>query len=104
MLIEKTQVIDILRSLGKDTGPAQSRVPEQVDTDEHSDLLDQVGISRGELLEQFGGSPDEAADGYSRADGGDAAEDDGQDVNLTHGVAGSIVGLRGIGLMGGTGN
>lgn len=102
MLLDKTQVIDILRSLGKDTGPAQAELPDQIDTDAHSDLLDKLGISRGELLEQFGGSPESAVDGYARLDDGDETEGDNrQDATLTEGVAGRIGGLRGIGPMGG---
>lgn len=106
MLLDKAQVIDILRSLGKDTSQAQAELPDQIDTDAHSDLLDKAGISRGELLEQFGGGPESAVDGYTRLDDGDetGGGDDRQDGALTEGVAGGIAGLRGIGPMGGAGN
>lgn len=105
MLLDKAQVIDILRSLGKDTGPAQAELPDQIDTDEHSDLLDKLGISRGELLEQFGGSPESTVDGYPRPGEGDETEGDNrQDATLTKGVASGIAGLRGVGPMGAAGN
>jgi len=92
MRIDKAQVLDILRSLGRDTGDAERELPDQVDTDEHSDLLGRFGISGGELLEQFGGGS--AAEDENRDDG-----DPPPDVHEKFGasVPGGLGGLRGAG-------
>ncbi|MDX6206470.1 MAG: hypothetical protein QOE76_974 [Frankiales bacterium] len=51
MQIDKAQVIDLLKSLGKhDQVPAaQSELPEKVDTEQHADLLSKFGINAGDL-------------------------------------------------------
>jgi len=52
MQIDKQQIIEFLKSRG-DQGKAdqaQSQLPDQVDTDQHADLLAKFGINPQELL------------------------------------------------------
>ncbi len=57
MQIDKNQIIELLKSRG-DHGKAQEagdQLPDQVDTDQHSDLLQRFGINPQELLGKLGG-------------------------------------------------
>jgi hypothetical protein len=101
MRIEKAQVLDILRGMGKDTTLAERELPDQVDTDEHADLLGRFGVSAGELLEQFGGvdtgrgrAPRDA-DGTYPADAGE---------QFAEGLPAGTAALRGIGGVSGGGH
>lgn len=52
MQIDKQQVVELLRERG-DTDKAEQakqQLPDQVDPEEHSDLLSQVGVEPQELL------------------------------------------------------
>lgn len=91
MRIDKAQVLDIMRSLGKDTSVAETELPDQVDTDEHTGLLGKFGISGGELLAQFGGGS------AGREDGDESEAVSTEDNDLVDGVPIGIVGLRGVG-------
>ncbi len=57
MQIDKQQILDLLRSRGdqQQADQAQSELPDQVDTDQHSDLLAKFGIDPQELLGGLGG-------------------------------------------------
>jgi len=57
MKIDKAQILDLLRSRGDDSKvpQAEQELPDQVDTDQHSGLLDKFGLDVGDLLKQFGG-------------------------------------------------
>ncbi len=57
MQIDKAQILDMLRSQGKDTEASQadSELPEQVDTDQHAGILSKFGINPADLLSRFGG-------------------------------------------------
>ena len=50
MQIDKSQIIDMLKSKGDDTKAeqAKSELPDKVDTDKHSDLLEKLGIDKGD--------------------------------------------------------
>ncbi|WP_104181029.1 hypothetical protein [Arthrobacter sp. B0490] len=52
MQIDRSQVIDLLRSQGRHdhADQAQSGLPDQVDPERHSDLLAKFGISPKDLL------------------------------------------------------
>ena len=52
MQIDKQQIIDLLKNRGDTDKAAQadSELPATVDTDEHSGLLDKLGINPQELL------------------------------------------------------
>ncbi|MHA7239776.1 hypothetical protein [Arthrobacter sp. TMS1-12-1] len=52
MKIDKAQIIDLLKSQGKndDADQAQSELPDQVDPEQHSDLLARFGINPKDLL------------------------------------------------------
>jgi hypothetical protein len=57
MNIDKQQIIDLLRNQG-DQGKAQQaeqELPDQVDTDRDSGLLEKLGISPQDLLGKLGG-------------------------------------------------
>jgi hypothetical protein len=57
MQIDKQQIIEFLKSRG-DQGKAdqaQSELPDQVDTDQHADLLQRFGLDPKELLGRFAG-------------------------------------------------
>ncbi len=56
MNINKSQILDLLRSRGEAdrAEEADKELPDQVDTDQHSDLLQKYGINSGDLLGGFG--------------------------------------------------
>jgi hypothetical protein len=55
--ISKEQVLELLRSRGDQDQAAQAEteLPDQVDTDEDSGLLDKFGIDPSQLLGSLGG-------------------------------------------------
>jgi hypothetical protein len=57
MQIPKEQILDFLREQGKDdkVGEADQQLPDQVDPQEHSGLLEKLGVSPADLLSKFGG-------------------------------------------------
>lgn len=57
MQIDKNQILEFLKSRGQDdqARQASSELPDQVDTDQHADLLQRFGIDPQELLTKFGG-------------------------------------------------
>ncbi|WP_247827986.1 hypothetical protein [Arthrobacter antioxidans] len=57
MKIDKAQIIDLLKSQGKndDAEQAQSQLPDQVDPEQHSDLLARFGINPRDLLGKIPG-------------------------------------------------
>lgn len=56
MQIDKQQIIDMLRNRGANdqADQAQSTLPDQVDTDQHADMLNQLGIDPQKLLGGLG--------------------------------------------------
>jgi hypothetical protein len=52
MEIPKDQILQLLRDRGQGDKAQQAdqQLPNQVDTDQHGDLLKQIGIDPGELL------------------------------------------------------
>jgi hypothetical protein len=61
MQIDKQQIIAKLTGLGQNdqATQAEQELPDQVDTDQHADLLDKLGINTSDLL---GGSAGDIAD------------------------------------------
>ena len=57
MQIPKEQILDLLRKQGKDdqVGKADAELPDQVDTEKHSGLLEQFGLSPADVLSKLGG-------------------------------------------------
>ncbi len=57
MQIDKNQILEFLKSRGEHgkAEEAGQQLPDQVDTDQHSDLLQRFGINPQELLGQLGG-------------------------------------------------
>jgi hypothetical protein len=57
MQIPKEQILELLRSRGQDDKAAQAEgeLPDQVDTDQHADLLQRLGIDPGDLAGSLGG-------------------------------------------------
>jgi hypothetical protein len=57
MQIDKSQIIDMLKSRGEEDKAAQaeSELPGQVDTDQHADLLEKLGLSPQDLIGKLGG-------------------------------------------------
>ena len=57
MQIPKQQILDLLQQQGKgdQVGQADQELPEQVDTDQHGDILGQFGVNPQELLGKLGG-------------------------------------------------
>ena len=57
MQIDKNQILDFLREQGKQdkVGQAEQQLPDQVDTDQHADLLQRFGIDPKDLLQKFMG-------------------------------------------------
>ena len=52
MQIDKTMVLELLRSQGKDdqVSQADEELPQQVDTEQHAGLLEKFGISPQDLI------------------------------------------------------
>jgi hypothetical protein len=57
MQINKDQIIDLLRQRGQhdQAEQAQQQLPDQVDTDQHGDLLSRLDLDPKELLGKLGG-------------------------------------------------
>ncbi len=57
MEIDKSQILDFLRSKGQDekAQQAEQELPDSVDTDQHSDLLAKFGVNPQDLLGGLGG-------------------------------------------------
>ncbi len=57
MQIDKDQIISLLRNRGDDAkaDQADQELPGQVDTDQHSGLLEKLGIDPSDLLGELGG-------------------------------------------------
>lgn len=58
MQIDKNQIVEFLMSRGDHSKAmeADEQLPDQVNTDQHSDLLARLGINPQELLGQLGGA------------------------------------------------
>jgi len=56
MQIDKAQILELLKSRGEQgkAEQADQQLPDQVDTDQHQDLLGQLGINPSELLGGLG--------------------------------------------------
>jgi hypothetical protein len=57
MQIPKDQILDFLRNQGKhdEAAKAEQDLPDQVDHEQHSDLLSKHGIDPQELISKVGG-------------------------------------------------
>lgn len=57
MQIDKNQILELLRSQGQHdkADKADGELPDQIDTDQHSGLLDRFGIDPAQLLGGAGG-------------------------------------------------
>jgi hypothetical protein len=57
MEIPKDQILKLLRDRGDHDKAQQAdqQLPDQVDTDQHSDLLGEIGINPSDLLGDIGG-------------------------------------------------
>lgn len=57
MEIPKEQILQLLQERGStdEAAQAEQELPEQVDTDQHADLLSRFGIDPQELITRFGG-------------------------------------------------
>jgi hypothetical protein len=57
MQIDKSQILEFLRSRGDNdkAARAETELPDQVDTDQHSGLLSQLGINPADLLGKLPG-------------------------------------------------
>ncbi|MDQ3351196.1 MAG: hypothetical protein M3501_04455 [Actinomycetota bacterium] len=57
MNIDKSQIIDLLRSQGDSdkADRADAELPDEVDTERDKGLLDKFGLDVGDLVSKFGG-------------------------------------------------
>lgn len=57
MQIDKSQILEFLRSQGdhEKADRADTELPDQVDTEQHSDLLSKLGINPADLLGRLPG-------------------------------------------------
>jgi hypothetical protein len=55
--IDKSQIIEMLKSRGEDdkARKAESELPDQVDTEQHKGLLDSLGLDIGDLTKNLPG-------------------------------------------------
>lgn len=59
MQIDKHQVLELLRAKGEQDKAEQAarELPDQMDTDEHADVLSSFGLRPQELVAKLGGGP-----------------------------------------------
>jgi hypothetical protein len=57
MQIDKAQILDMLRNGGDQAkaDQAEQQLPDQVDTEQHAGLLEQLGINPADLIGRLGG-------------------------------------------------
>jgi len=56
MNIDKNQIVQLLREQGNpQADQAERELPDQVDTEQHGNLLSKFGVNPQELLGKFGG-------------------------------------------------
>ncbi len=57
MQIDKSQILELLRSQGQQSqaDQADQELPQQVDTDQHAGLLQKLGLSPMDLISKLGG-------------------------------------------------
>jgi hypothetical protein len=57
MNIDKSQIIELLKSRGEDqkASQAESDLPDTVDTEQHKGLLDSLGLDVGDLVKKLPG-------------------------------------------------
>ena len=57
MQIDKSQILELLRSQGDDAKARQAdqELPQQVDTEQHSGLLQKLGLDPQDLVAKLGG-------------------------------------------------
>ncbi|HEV3407542.1 MAG TPA: hypothetical protein VG079_02540 [Gaiellaceae bacterium] len=60
MQIDKDTVVNMIRERGDDAkaGQAERELPDQVDTDQHADLLERFGVNPQELIGKMTGGRD----------------------------------------------
>ncbi len=60
MQIDKNTVVEMIRERGDadKAGQAERELPDQVDTDQHADLLERFGVNPQELMGKFTGGRD----------------------------------------------
>lgn len=66
MQIDKSQILEFLRSQGDNDKAAQAetQLPDQVDTDQHAGLLSQLGINPADLLGKLPGGLGDKLGGF----------------------------------------
>jgi hypothetical protein len=57
MEIPKDQILDLIKQHGASdkVGEAEQQLPDQVDPEQHADLLQKFGIDPGDVLSKLGG-------------------------------------------------
>ena len=57
MQLDKSMILDLLRERGQQdqADQADQQLPDQVDTDQHANLLQQFGLDPQELIQKFMG-------------------------------------------------
>jgi len=57
MQLDKNMILDLLRQRGdhQSADQADQELPDQVDTDQHADLLERLGLNPSELASRFTG-------------------------------------------------
>lgn len=57
MQIDKAQILELLKSQGKNDQAAQAdtELPQQVDTDQHAGMLEKFGLNPQDLMSKLGG-------------------------------------------------
>jgi hypothetical protein len=97
MEIDKSQIIEHLRSKGDDgkAAQAQSMLPDQVDPDAHGDLLSSLGLDPSGFLNDVPGGMADDADGHGIDEpegwGGSGEQEGGREGGLG-GLAGGLGG------------
>jgi hypothetical protein len=56
MQIDKQQVLDLIKERGGDHKAAQQHLPDQVDPEQHGDLLSRFGVDPSDVISRLGGS------------------------------------------------
>jgi hypothetical protein len=100
--IDKSQILELLQSRGQSdqADQAQSTLPDTVDTEQHANLLQQIGLTPQEIIAAvtggggIGGIAGRLASSAGQGDGGQGGQG-GQGGDEGGGIGGALGGLLG---------
>jgi hypothetical protein len=96
--IDKSQILELLQSRGQtdQAAQAQSTLPDTVDTDQHRNLLEQIGLTPQEIIAAVtGGGGIGGIAGRLASSAGQGGDGQGDGKDEGGGIGGALGGLLG---------